>query len=253
MREKLRCFFLLSFSLFSILISQGCYQTLNIGEMAGEYTSLLGSKSIQDLSIEKINKVRLSFNTLTPNNSSDIISYNDSNVHFKAGASNLLYSRALTQNSSLSFNLGQTGFSPNCNRGFTAGMAYKRGLQMDEEGNYWLVARVGYDYLQESLSNFRVEEGYKVDNVQLHEGTLEIALSRKMGLFKPFLTQQMGLAYFTYSGGQSGNYVPPLKDLLMTGLGVEMTFDEWGITLATKMKTSSSSSYFTSLGFYKNF
>ncbi|MBU0502134.1 MAG: hypothetical protein ABIH69_05150 [bacterium] len=236
-----------------IFSSAGCYRTVTINELTNDYTGLLGSKSLGDISLEKANKIRLSLCGITPNSSgTPTRSYFSDDIIFAAGGTSYYFSRGLTDNSSLSLNFGQTGSHGKANSGYTAGLAFKKGLRADSDGYYWMVARVGYDYLKESLNSFYVEEGFRVENIELHQGTLEIILSQQNGRFKPFFSQQLGLASFSYQGGQSGSIVPSFNELLMTAVGIEITWDDWGIILASKFKTSSSGPCYTGLGAYKN-
>jgi hypothetical protein len=228
----------LSLVIFSFLAS-GCNRTLSVNGLAKEYSALLSSKSLADLSLSNIDKVKISIYNL-PSSGLPIQSYNDKNENpntFDITERGLFYSRPLKDNSmNLSYNLGLSGWG--MSSGWTGGFALKKGLFSDKNGNYWLVGRAAYDYLYEVLGgNYNVTDGFRIDKVELHQGTLEIVLSPKVWFFKPFISQQIGISNFYYKGEQSGVISPSFNDNLFTSIGVEINLKDSGIILGIKSRT----------------
>ncbi len=214
----IKCFVLLTVFILIISIS-GCRQS-SVSELSQDYSSLLSAKSLADLSLSKINKIKLSyFSAEKLVLSSPVL-----------GANSIFFSQAIDTNSGYSINLGvpQKGLI----KGITAGIAYKKGISEDDNGHYYFTARLGYDYLSDTLDNYLVAEGYTINKVEVHQGTLTLTLSPKLGWFKPFISQQTGISTFNYKGQQSGTINLSLEDLFLTSAGIEIEFENWGAMLA---------------------
>jgi hypothetical protein len=216
-----------------VLFAAGCNRTVSIKQLADEYNLLVASKSLSDFSLLKIDRIKLipygvGVGQWPIESVNDVTSWPSSSTQtFSITSSGMFLLKKIDPNSDFSLNLGLSG--KGISSGFTAGAAYKKGLVANQKGHYWLIGRVGYDFLSENIKIFFVTDGFNVENINLHQGTLEIILSPKIWLLKPFVSHQLALSNFSYKGERSENII---NLFLLQGYGIEFNLDPWSFSVA---------------------
>lgn len=213
-----------------------CQNPVSMKQLETEYQHLVSAGDLSDFYIGKVNDIELSFKTA--NSGQDYDSTQGTGSQIKIYSNMLHISKTLTPSAAVSFKVGSTGLA--ANQGSIFGVALKKGLFLDENGYYILVGRVGLDSLSEKINNFYVTDGFKIENVSLNAGTLQLTLSKKFGGFTPFLTGQAFFCSFSYSGGRSGKTE---KVVFSGGLGSEYNFKLGKVPLGIMLMIGPGSSF----------